>query len=449
MTGTQSLLARFALGLSAGGAGLALTRARSYLTWPVQRFDRVWMTAFVVVRFALYTLVFGILRIAPRGDVPEIYTYEARRVLSGSLPYRDVYTSYAPLHPYLDAALLLLWNSPLILILFAILVEAAAAYLWVRIGRSFLPEDTLRLTAVLALTFPASLQFVAVDGQDNVLIALLLLAGLLLLHARKPFLSGVAVAAAAVFVKFLALLFVPVFFFAAARKLRWSAGLLVTLVAGYGPFALLHAPLLVPLQYEASLESAGNLPYAIQALAGAPLGPRLLDGSVLLVLFAVLVFLAIRFRSIAARQIPGLMVCSWAALTLIVLIFPKKSWPAYLLLTLFPICLVVVQSGMSTAKVICFELFGVVAITEHSFWSTVMHQPPALALYALLRAHTPPAFVLIILQLLLLAGYFALLYQALRQLAGSHPLRDMQSPPKPQPAPDQSRTETGSQTVCW
>lgn len=419
MTGTQSLLARFSLGLVAGAAGLALTRVRSYLSWPAQKFDRIWLVSFAALRLTLYALVFGVLRIPPRGDVPAIYTFEARRVLSGSLPYRDVYTSYAPLHAYIDGALLLLWNSPLMLILFAILVEIAVAYLWIRIGRLSLPDNTLRVSAILALAFPVSLQFVAIDGQDNVVIALLLFAGLLLLHNRDSLLSGMAVGAAAVLVKFLALLYVPVFFFAAAKKARWSAGFLIPVVLGYGGFALLGAPLLVPLRYEASLESSGNLPYLVEASTGISIDPRLLDASVFLILVAVLGYLALRLRSSSPDQLPNRLITSSAALTMTVLIFSKKSWPPYLVLVLFPLCLLIAQSGVSTAKVVAFELFGAVAVTEHSFWSTVIHQSPAPALHRLLLARDPDAILMIMLEILLLAGYFWLLCAALHQLSPS------------------------------
>ena len=61
-------------------------------------------------------------------------------------------------------------TRPLALILFAIAVEFFLLRLWLRVGPKIFAEDQLRVASMLYLSSALSLQFVAVDGQDNVLV---------------------------------------------------------------------------------------------------------------------------------------------------------------------------------------------------------------------------------------------------------------------------------------
>src|ERR1700686_3147052 len=180
MTGTQTLLARIALGTIAAVASAALTSSSRLLGLPRERFDRATVAAFAVIRLSFFFVLFVWLGAPPRGDVPAYYFQQAQFILRRQVPYRDFLSSYAPLHPYLDAALLLLWHTPLSLMLFAVLAELLILPVWFQVGRTFLSESEVRIAALLYLASPISLQFVAVDGQDNVVIALLLALSLLL-----------------------------------------------------------------------------------------------------------------------------------------------------------------------------------------------------------------------------------------------------------------------------
>ncbi|HEY4008607.1 MAG TPA: hypothetical protein VGM11_00530, partial [Acidobacteriaceae bacterium] len=138
MTGTQSLEARAALG---GFFALAsyITASSAWIHRGTRKsFDRAVNIAFVASRFGLYILVFLVLHFAVRGDVPTFYVLPARAALLHKLPYIDYPTSYAPLHATLDGGLLLLWNSPLVIILFAIVAECFLLPVWMRLSRQFL-----------------------------------------------------------------------------------------------------------------------------------------------------------------------------------------------------------------------------------------------------------------------------------------------------------------------
>jgi Glycosyltransferase family 87 len=427
LTGQQTLIARTAIGALAGVASLAACSSARLRQLPARNFDRFVSSAFVLSRLLFFALIFLVLRIAPRGDIPAYYFPEAISVLRGLLPYRDFPSSYAPLHPYLDSLPLLLWQSPVAIILLAILAESLLLPLWLRFGRTILAESELRTGALLYLTSAVSLQFVAVDGQDNAIIALLLALSLFLLARSRALLAGVSTGVAISAVKFLPLVYVPAFFFTLTRRWRWIAGLGLTLAAIYGGALALRLPIFVPLQQEADIKSAGNLPFLIESLLGASLSSRLWD----LILLLALAFVFYRTAS-AARSAPPavrlrVLTFALAATTLALVSFSKKSWPPYLMLSLFPIALVI--DGRRRLQVTGFALLGLVAVVEHSVWSTLLHQLTAFELHQGLRSGDPTCFVLLTLQVILIAGYVVLLAASLRRIASSPAAAPTAAPP--------------------
>lgn len=423
MTGNQTLIARVAISVLAGGAGIFLVHNRRLRTLPAASFDRFLTITFAASRLALFAGTFLILRLEPRGDVPSFYLLDALDVTRGLLPYRDFPTSYAPLHPYLDALLLHLWHSPLSMILFAILAEIVMVPLWVRIARQFIVEDELRVAALLYLTSTISLQFVTIDGQDNVIIALLLALALFLLRRNAPLTAGLSIGAGIAAIKFLPLIYAPVFFFTSRRRWLIALGALLLIVPIYAAFALHHAPILLPFTSEGAMRSSGDLPFIVEAIANINLPSALTDGF-LIAVFAAIYTLVAR-RALAADHTTRLRLITFgmAAITLAFLVFVKKSWPPYLLLALFPICLVFARrASQSPARRVSyaslFALFGVIAVVEHSWWATVLGQLTASELHQGLALGLWKHGVFLALEILLVAGYLWLFAQSLRALLG-------------------------------
>lgn len=417
MTGEQTLLARGVLGVVSAGAGWALV----VWGWPQRaargEFDRAFYSAFVLSRLGLFVLVFALLRVPVRGDVAGYYVPEGLAVLDGLLPYRDFESSYAPLHGFLDAAILRVWNSPLALILFALLAEAVALPLWMGLARRVRPEATVRRALLLYLASAISLQFCVLDGQDNVVIALLLAAGMLLTVMRRDLLAGALVGLSAVAVKVIPLGFVPVLFAATPRRWRWAAGLLAVVGVGYGAFArLMGVRVLMPLGREGDLKSAGDLPYVIEAVTGWTL-PGVVSWLMLAVACgAVLlrVWRLVRRLGTTEARVEG-MLFGVTGTTLALELFSKKSWPPYLMLVLFPLLLVVASDGRRWV-VAAMGGFGVVALVEHSYWATVLHQLAAADFHAGLLRGDVRCFVFLGLEWLLLVGYGWLLEMSWREM---------------------------------
>jgi hypothetical protein len=422
MTGIQTLAARSALGALCAIAGYILSSSSWIHRTPQRIFNRAVYVAVPFTRLGLFLLVFVVLHVAPRGDIPAFYVPEGHSAILWHVPYRDFPSSYAPLHPFVDAAVLRVWDSPLAIILFAILVECFLLPVWMRAGRLFASEAAVRTAAVLYLTSAVSLQFVAVDGQDNILIALLLGLAVLALSRNRVLLSGALTACGIGLVKFLPLLFVPAFFFITRRRFLWLIGLVAVLVLGYLPFALLHAPLFLPLLIEHALRTASDLPYILESLF-AVYPPDFAEDSLLaLALLAILALLArVGLRRPDSPTALRSISTGCIALALALLIFSKKSWPPYLVLVLFPLCLLVSAGSHPRTRLASFNLFSALAIITHSFWATVFLQFTAPVFHEALVHRLPEAFLFLLLQVALVAGYIWLLVQSVAELlrAGS------------------------------
>jgi hypothetical protein len=417
MTATQTLLARAALGVVTASAGCVAVFVDRFRHGTARTFDRWANTVFLISRFGLYGLLFVVMRLAPRGDIPAYYFPEANAVLRGALPYRDIASSYAPLHPYLDGIAILLWRSPLAIILLAILVEAFLLPVWLKLGRELFPEQSVRTAAILYIASPISLQFVAVDGQDNVIIALLLALGVYALLKHRAVVSGALIAIGAVCVKFLPLLYFPAFLLAARRRLSWMLGFVGVLAVGYGGFALMRLPLLSPLTRQGDLKTASNLTYVIESVLNVTIPARLGDGLLLFVflLIFMLAYRAMRGATIQMRM--KVLVYAMAALTLALLVFSKKSWPPYLMFALFPICLLLSHERPSRLRMAGFALFSMVAVVVQSFWATVFDLPLAPQFHAILLTHRPAGPVFLLLQLMIVAGYLWLFMDAFQKVS--------------------------------
>ena len=104
---------------------------------------------------------------------------------------------------------------------------------------------------------------------------------------------------------------------------------------------------------------------------------------------------------------------SMVSLTVALLMLSKKSWPTYLMLVLFPLCLLLAR--LAPWKRIVFLLFSLVVISEHSFWTIRLKEIDALGLHTLLFSGNHAAIQFLLLEFLLIAGYIWLLFESIRQ----------------------------------
>ncbi len=95
------------------------------------------------------------------------------------------------------------------------------------------------------------------------------------------------------------------------------------------------------------------------------------------------------------------------------MLFAKKSWPNYLILGLFPICLTI--DARRRLELAGFALFSFVAVMEHSYYATLVNIPVR-ELHQRLFSGQPTCVVFVALEVLLIAGYGWLLSLALHRM---------------------------------
>lgn len=348
---------------------------RKLLSASQRNFDALYLALIVSSRVLLFGLIFLVLHVGPRGDVLGYYYPEASRALHGALVYRDFTSSYAPLFSYIGAAILRLKNSPLALIAFTILVETCSIPIWFAAIRSSCPEPAFRRGALLYLVQPLMLFNVAIDGGNNAWIALSLAFTLFYLARHRDAAAGVSYSISLIAVKFLPLIFAPLLFLSARRRLAWTAGFLLPTLAVFGLFAAKHANILQPFQQEGNAQLGGSLPLLFSYATGIDIPGRISDGITVLALFACTVAW---WRITRIRRTPD----AWGTglglltLTLSMLMLSKKSWSIYVIMVMFVLCQLVARHGHFTRFLYC--IFSFLLIVEPSFLFAKVgsqHQP--------------------------------------------------------------------------
>lgn len=366
----------------------------------------------LVPALAVFVAIYVIGHQNVTSDVPGYYVPAAQAVLNGQVPYRDFALSYAPLFPYIGASLLTVWDDAKVFALFAIAVNALALVLWHKAAVVTVGEHTARASSVLFAT-SGHVLVQALLGTNQAWIGAALAASTLFIVTGREVASGVAQAAALCAVKVLSLLFWPVLWIMAGRRMRWLAAAVLPCAIVYGAFAMSDADLLAPLRKEGDLISSGNLPYVLGLWIDEPgtYLPRLFDVLAVGMLggAALLIYKYARAVPDAARA--GLLIPALALLGLTFMFFSKKSFTGYILFFLYPTLLVLVLSVRDLRWCLALSaVFNLLLAVEPSVWfflggngrplDTWLDETPSLAVYA---------FVLLDLALIACYAYLGML----------------------------------------
>jgi hypothetical protein len=378
-------------------------------------FRRTFLALFTLSRLGLFALAFLILHLDPRGDI-ERYMQEAAPALAGKLVYRDFITMHAPLHPYMLAGMLHPWRSALSVILFSCIFDILGFSVWLTAGSQFLPELTLRRAALLVLFNPTSLLSVAIDGQMNSLIALMLALGVLALCRSRNALSGFWVGLSVGTVKFLTLIFVPGYFFVTRRKFAWVGGFVAIILAIYVPFGLAGANLLTPLSVEGDHETDTNFFFLFQMVTGVHLSLRLQDTILALSWICVVLFTARALRRQPATTKRSLHILSLSLIAelMCIMIFSKNCWDRYLVMTMFPLTLMAAE--LSFVELSAYALWTFTSAFVPSYYASLAGFRPAIAEHALLLRGDHIEIGLVIVELLEVIGSCLVMIFTLRAI---------------------------------
>jgi hypothetical protein len=398
--------------VTAGLLGASLLGSRMLETLPDRSFLRRVLALQLVPALGLFVALYVVGHEQVTSDVPSFYIPAARATLAGQVPFRDFTLSYAPLFPYVGAALIAVWNSGKVFALFDILVNALTLLLWHSTASAFFSPRTVRESSILYAT-SGHLIVQALLGTNQSWIAAALAGSALLIVRGHSASSGFVQAVSVCITKFLALLFWPVVWIFAPRRTRWLSGAVLCSVAVYGGFLALGADILDPLRREGELVSSGNLPYLLDALVGTG-GYRVFDGLALAALMATTAWLYWRTRGFPTVDRPRLLFAGVALTGLVFMLVSKKSFTGYAIFFMYPLVLVLVVGLASLRARVAFLLaFNVLLAAEPSLWfhlrgydrplSVWLHGPDGLA---------ARGFVLI--DLTLIACYVYLAYLSVR-----------------------------------
>ncbi|MGC2163825.1 MAG: hypothetical protein WA634_18110 [Silvibacterium sp.] len=395
-----------------------------------RRFDLLFLIVFAASHFLLFYTTFFLLHQKPHADLPGYYVPQAHSVMKGLVPYRNFQSSYAPLNSYLNALLLCIRDSPLSILTFQILCDIASIPFWIGFLRRFLPETTLRRSALLYLIQPIVLWGTCIDGKNHACISLLLAVALYTV-ARREIVSGFSYSLSFVLVKILPLIFLPALFIGSHKRAKWLLSAVTLPVLVYGGFLVHGIDVTVPLRVEGSLRTPANLPYFVALFSGYTLPARLLDGlSLFATGVAVLIAARAQIRTHSKPRSFWKLSISILFVLFTVLIFTKKSDPIYLTMCFFLLsAFTAVQvEGPSRWVAYPYALLSFLGLPIASFWFFPLHTASGIQLHALLLAGDRNAFIMAIAQILLLSSYALFLMKIFRELQdSSHSARLLQS----------------------
>jgi hypothetical protein len=145
----------------------------------------------------------------------------------------------------------------------------------------------------------------------------------------------------------------------------------------------------------------------------------------ILTVVALLAVYAVTARCLARSNRATVMAFAFVAILCTLLLFSKKSWPNYIPMVLFPICLLVAHFRPSLR--LGFLFFSVIAVVEASYWMITMRMMGSQEFHAILPTFQGRPLLFLLLQFLLLAGYASLLFAAILKM------RAASASPKTQP----------------
>jgi hypothetical protein len=324
----------------------------------------------LIPALALFAILYVVGHQEITSDVPGYYVPAGRAVLAGQVPFLDFTLSYAPLFPYVAAALLSAWNSGKVFAIFAIVLNSCALLLWNAAATALFDRRTARETSVL---YAASGQVLVQEllGTNQVWIAAALAGSALLLVRGRSAGSGLIQGLALSVVKFLVVLFWPVMWIFAPRRLNWLGGALLISTAIYATFAICGADVLYPLRFEGEHFSSGNLPYLLQPLLArdSRFAYRILDGLAALSFTAITAWLYFMARQVPVATRLPLLLPGLALAQLVFMLLSKKSFTGYALFCMYPMMLVLVLGVTAYLwRVALFFVLNVVAVIEPSLW---------------------------------------------------------------------------------
>jgi hypothetical protein len=222
-----------------------------------------------------------------------------------------------------------------------------------------------------------------------------------------------------ILVKILPVIFVPSLFMGARKRTRWLVSVAIPSVLVYGAFVAARADVSSAVRKEGSLATPQNLPYLFGAMSGHNLPGSLLGLLSLVVAVSALIFtIRIQLRMQDDRARLWIMALSAELILLAVMLMNKKSDTSYLGMCFFLLCAFAAfeTDRGRRAMASLYALLSLLALPIASFWYWPLNRESALQLHALWLAGNRNAWIMMAMQILLVAGYGGLMLGIVRTL---------------------------------
>jgi hypothetical protein len=322
------------------------------------------LTFFILLRIVPFIVVYILLGQKSDSDVPVFYD-AALHAMHGEVVYRDFWTPYSPLFPYMTTVLLRFWNSPNAIVLLMILVEGLTLWLTWRVYRTEIRDIFPRILTYLTLVGP--LVLCVLGGQEDIWMWLFgALSVLIWQRTRDSLWIGVVMALALIITKALPVLLVIPLLFLVEKPVRYVIGMAITGLPALAILvALVGTKFLTPMSI-AELPFAPNLWTVLSPLIGDFRGYSkvlLWGGIVLTILITSLGAILLKQRLTYAKALPVL----WTLCFCFMMFIHKNSFSNYAFIFLMPMLINAIDLR-SRRQVAVLILFNALVVIQPSYW---------------------------------------------------------------------------------
>ncbi|HEX7087917.1 MAG TPA: glycosyltransferase 87 family protein [Vicinamibacterales bacterium] len=338
---------------------------------------RAVLAAAVLFPLAVWTGVFLVYGHPVSGDVDAFYRPQGRAAIGGEIPNRDFRSSYMPLFPYVIGAVDRVWPDDRAIPLFIALCYAAFGLIWLRVLETGLGRGRLAASLALAAMLNGAMWFLGIGyQQDEVLIAAILAAAVLLMLRQRDGAAGLALGIGCAATKILLLVAAAGLVTAASRRMRMAGGIAAGLAPVLGVFMLLGAsPVEMVRQEAASLQPASLITLA----AAMPPLYEMVRGHAWIAQGAIaawLLFVACFVRPARSTARLESVAAGLAAAWLVFLLLSPKALTSYRLVVLpfLPLLL-----PARPAAITAFAIYSTAVGVEYMLYEDWVNGPYALA----------------------------------------------------------------------
>lgn len=294
---------------------------------------------YVITRIIFTLLLFTLFdRLGP-GDLLDVFYPQALSVKLGSLVYNDFYSSYSLLFPYLLSVPLYLWDHPLSIAFFFVIIEFITIIISLRY---LIPEYDIKAKefAWFFVFCPINVLFTVYYIQDEIIITLFMVLSFILIIKKKQLAAIIVLLLGFFFTKFIVIYFFIPLLLTVDKKylLVFIAGLIISNLVLYS-FGI---DLFVPLQEGTSSAIGPNI-WTLLEYLGIVVNNKIAY-SILLLITGALTLTQLKILKMKNKFEVTHILNFILLYSLIFMSFSKKSFSFYLLIiTVFLIIFILIK----------------------------------------------------------------------------------------------------------